>query len=225
MECKFCNHTFKTNAIIHQHQKSAKYCIKLQKADLIQKNKCSACEKCFITKSRLEAHLDKCQKNKLKTEIDTLKSEIDTLKSELKYIKSKNPILPVTLEGFKSFADQLTLQHIKDGYVGYGRFAAHYPFKGRVICTDKSRKKMKFINYAGNLSSNSAKLMDIFTESIRKQNTVIVTKYIFDMMQRMVLPGEDEKYLTIKIGECGSYLPMDDEFKRHVLKNALMNID
>lgn len=31
MECKYCNNKFKTKSIIRHHQKTAKYCLKIQK--------------------------------------------------------------------------------------------------------------------------------------------------------------------------------------------------
>ena len=66
MECKFCNKIFSSKSSLNNHQKTAKYCIKLQdnNVDTISNFNCEFCTKNFTTKQVLLNHLYSC-KNKI----------------------------------------------------------------------------------------------------------------------------------------------------------------
>lgn len=59
MECKFCKKTLKTVYSLKTHQKSAKYCLKIQGKKILS-NKCKFCDKTFSTKQNLHTHLTVC---------------------------------------------------------------------------------------------------------------------------------------------------------------------
>jgi hypothetical protein len=66
MECKFCNKKFCSKSSLNNHQKTAKYCIKLQddNLEIISNFNCEFCNKNFTTKQVLLNHLYSC-KNKI----------------------------------------------------------------------------------------------------------------------------------------------------------------
>jgi len=57
--CKFCNSSFKNNCSLLYHQRSAKYCLKLQGIENT-KYVCTYCNKNLSDKRLLEAHEEKC---------------------------------------------------------------------------------------------------------------------------------------------------------------------
>ena len=62
MECNFCNKMFSSRSSLNAHQKTTKYCLKLQ--GKIEKNnfKCEFCNKSFTTKQYLSIHGELCNK-------------------------------------------------------------------------------------------------------------------------------------------------------------------
>ena len=65
MECNFCNKTFSSKSSLNSHQKTTKYCLKLQgKIDenIIKNFECRFCNKKFTTKQTLTIHTDSCNK-------------------------------------------------------------------------------------------------------------------------------------------------------------------
>ena len=65
MECQFCKNKFTTLKILTTHQKSAKYCIKLQGVKGKYFN-CDFCIKKFTQKVDLQRHYTICINKKLK---------------------------------------------------------------------------------------------------------------------------------------------------------------
>ena len=48
MECEFCKNVFSTKTNLNNHQKRAKYCLKLRGLNNSETNhKCDSCGKCF----------------------------------------------------------------------------------------------------------------------------------------------------------------------------------
>lgn len=81
MECKLCKNTFVSKTSLKHHQKTAKYCLKLQ-GNKIKKYVCQSCNKDVSTKYRLQTHYQTCEnfsKDKLKIEYEQLLEEKDIL--------------------------------------------------------------------------------------------------------------------------------------------------
>jgi hypothetical protein len=57
----------------------------------------------------------------------------------------------VTEEHFIDNVQHLTIDHSKKGPEGYAEFALEYPLKDRLLCSDYSRRKLKFKDKDGNL--------------------------------------------------------------------------
>jgi hypothetical protein len=60
-----------------------------------------------------------------------------------------NNLLPITNEHLQEQAKFLTLDHIKQGSIGYSQYAMDYPLKDRIACTDFARRKVKYKNEDG----------------------------------------------------------------------------
>ena len=55
-----------------------------------------------------------------------------------------NNLIPLTDDHLKEQSEFLTLDHIKQGALGYANFACDYALKDRITCVDISRRKVKY---------------------------------------------------------------------------------
>ena len=87
MDCDFCNRSFSTKGILISHQKSAKYCLKLQNKNN-ENFTCNFCTKNFTSQYNLNEHFNTCkEKQHDEMEIrlkDGFIKEIEQLKEKLK---------------------------------------------------------------------------------------------------------------------------------------------
>ena len=58
---------------------------------------------------------------------------------------------PVTDEILYDNVQHLTIDHIKKGAEGYAEYALEYPLKDKLLCSDFSRRKVKFKDKDGNI--------------------------------------------------------------------------
>ena len=86
MECKFCDKKLSNKHTLKTHQRTAKYCLKLQKKN-INLFECKDCNKKFTTKQNLQRHNDICISKAYKYKImnENLENEL----AELRDYKSK----------------------------------------------------------------------------------------------------------------------------------------
>ena len=91
MECNFCNKTFTSKSALNNHQKTAKYCLKIQGVSkIINEFICEYCNKEFMTKQHLLNHHNICKEKefhiKLKDEKEYLQKEFI---KEKKYLQKE----------------------------------------------------------------------------------------------------------------------------------------
>ncbi len=86
--CDFCKKTFSTNTILQQHQKTAKYCLRLRGQELENTFQCKDCLKNFTNKNRLSTHIPICKKI-LEAEYKNVEKEHEILKKQFKKEKEE----------------------------------------------------------------------------------------------------------------------------------------
>ena len=74
MDCDFCKKTFASKSNLYTHQKTAKFCLKLQGKDNEKKFDCKYCDKVLTQRSSLEDHLVICKEKRRETRIHDLLS-------------------------------------------------------------------------------------------------------------------------------------------------------
>jgi hypothetical protein len=109
LNCQYCKKTFTTKGNLIKHQRSAKYCIKIQKEEGnilndIKEFKCFHCHKTFTDKNNLIKHELNCQ-TKFLDEIEKLKSIISEkderildLEGEVAQLKEENRMIEIKTE-------------------------------------------------------------------------------------------------------------------------------
>jgi hypothetical protein len=83
LKCQFCENNFKTKGVLKSHQKTTKYCLKLQNKDLETSFICSGCDSKFTQKINLNNHTRVCSlfESDLLKKYNLLEKEIIDLKT------------------------------------------------------------------------------------------------------------------------------------------------
>lgn len=130
--------------------------------------------------------------NELKTQIKELQEQIERLATTAinrpTHISQNNNqrinniinnLNPITDDHLREQSQYLTLDHIKNGVNGYVQYALDYPLKDRVICTDFSRRKVKYKNEEGKLVDDPemVKLSQKLFQAIEEKNAILVSEY------------------------------------------------
>jgi hypothetical protein len=97
-----------------------------------------------------------------------------------------NNLTPITEQYLKDQAEFLTIEHIKDGVDGYVKYALDYPLKDKIVCTDFSRRKIKYKDEEGNLIDDPEmlKLSQKLFKAIEEKNASLVSEYIKELHER-----------------------------------------
>jgi hypothetical protein len=178
MDCQHCGKHFSTKGNMINHQKSAKYCIKLREETLADVT-CSGCNKQLCSKQRLETHISTCAKyietNKVKileaiiedktAVIKKLEDRIRQLELDMKdvAIKSKGRtttnnittniqqnFTPITDERLAEDAKKLTIDHLVGGGESIAGIFLDGSLKNNALCTDVSRRILHIKDSNGN---------------------------------------------------------------------------
>ncbi|KKL13994.1 hypothetical protein LCGC14_2520190 [marine sediment metagenome] len=209
-ECEHCGNKFTRASTCYKHQETARYCLKLQGQTCKQtKYSCHSCGREYIRSDKYEQHTRNCNKATRTTaqEISVLCGENQRLSQQINQLQTQimmmmqsgkvgnvsnrnvvvNNLPPITDEDLQEHTDQLTLDFILDGAKGYADFANNYPFKDRILCTDKSRKKLKYRGPDGEIvdDPNGKKLTQRFFQSIAVKNNELVNNE-YRMLQQQV---------------------------------------
>jgi len=136
--------------------------------------------------------------------IDNLRLQIKDLQDKLEHIAIKavqrpmsttkntqinyiHQLQPLTDEHLVSNVPNLTIDHIIKGPAGYAEYALEYPLKDRMICSDYSRRKVKFKDKDGNVITDPemTTLTKKFFESIKEKNKELISKYANELKEKL----------------------------------------
>ena len=89
-------------------------------------------------------------------------------------------------------AQYLTIDHIKNGAEGYATFFIEHQLKDRVICTDFSRRKLKYKDENGNVVTDPemTSLSVLLFNSIKSRNQNLTIRY----MDELINKEKDQEY-------------------------------
>ena len=71
MECCYCKKKFSNKSTLNTHQKTTKYCLKIQNTEIdLNKFNCNYCKKILTTKQHLSTHLSSCKEKELQDRLN-----------------------------------------------------------------------------------------------------------------------------------------------------------
>lgn len=226
MECKYCHNKFSSKSSLVNHQKRTKYCIGLQGTYSITfkcigcDKQYTSKENLNFHQNKCVSYLVTEKEQKYEEKISFLQAEIqkkDTLINQLQdklenvaikavsrpttsnkiqinnYIQNMQPL---TEQHLIDNAQHLTIDHIKKGPEGYAEYALEYPLKDRVMCSDYSRRKVKFKDNEGNLITDPemTTLAKKFFNSIKEKNKELVCRCANELKEKL---GDDNIMDTV----------------------------
>jgi len=116
-----------------------------------------------------------------------------TKNTQINYIQQ---LIPVTQAHLLESVNNLTIDHIIKGPEGYAEYALEYPLKDRLVCSDYSRRKVKFKDKDGKVITDPEMnvLASKFFESIKEKNKELIKKYASEAQERL---GDDNVMDTV----------------------------
>jgi len=98
----------------------------------------------------------------------------------------------VNTNDFDTFSEFLTIDHIKKGAYGYAEYAINYPLNNKIVCTDFSRRKLKYKTNNGEVKNdiNLISLSKDLFKSIHIRNKELIFDYAREYIETLKDPEE-----------------------------------
>ena len=185
-ECNFCKRSYATKGSLNNHQRTAKYCIKIQQS-LSEKNSdeieyksfdCKYCKKTFSSNFNLNKHIKLCPSYYL-TLISNKDNEIETKDNEIKELQLKIASLEQQVMTIKLETENRMLREQSERSATAVEEIAKQP---RVQQTNNNQK----ILITSNMDLSNEKMKDIIENSFNAnymiQGQKGVAKFAYDTM-------------------------------------------
>lgn len=156
------------------------------------------------------------QNNKLQDDIKFLAEA--AIKKTTKIINNNNcnninNLKPIDQDFIIEQAKNLTIEHIKKGALGYSSYFLEYPLKDSIVCTDFSRKKLKYRDKDGQIviDPEMSTLSSLLFDSIRQKNKELSIQYINEINEKI---GGDQDNMEYWMDIASKFSEQDLEILR-----------
>ena len=199
MECQYCKNKFVNNSSLRNHQKKAKYCLKLQGKKVSGEFKCNFCGSIFTSKVGLNYHYNICKSSEIIVKLQ--KSEQDK-----KRFQNENILLKKQLEE--------ALRREKELMKAYEKLAAISASKSTTV-TNNSTTHNNTLNL-GVFDKSADDIKRIVDEKYDREYLVQGQLGVAKFTHKHVLDGDDKEnppvyLITDKNRGNGKYKISDTE--------------
>lgn len=249
-KCAFCSNTFSRQSTLTKHQNTANYCrtlrldheLALLKGNGKSNNTPTPRLDTNTTINIATASISTLNDNSSGTvgvsvgtgsgpnvavELEKTKNELQQIRELISNINNapKNPVVqnmePVSVAHIEAMAlEHLDIADIERGLEGIVDFTVKYPLQGRVICTDKSRRKFKYTDENGNMVNDygGTKLSQTIFEGIEKRCVELIDQKYAILADSIRIAVENNKGYEESVLEN-----MKQSTRLQDLKNDLMD--
>ncbi len=117
MECEFCKKVLSSKSALNTHQRTARYCLKIQGLQVSKKYECKGCNKTFEISANFERHKKTCKNpNKIqeyKDIIKQMKQDMTKLYETIKVLQKENEMLREDKKDLQDNYTELSLTAVK----------------------------------------------------------------------------------------------------------------
>jgi len=218
MNCQICNKQFQTISSLNRHQRTTKCsnATQCKNCNMFYLSITKHYPDCIETLQNENKQL-KLENERYISRITTLQHTIDNLnnldelkehvKELTKKIEENNQkqtihihhnnikidnLQIVNTNDFDTFSEFLTIDHIKKGAYGYAEYAINYPLNNKIVCTDFSRRKLKYKTNNGEVKNdiNLISLSKDLFKSIHIRNKELIFDYAREYIETLKDPEE-----------------------------------
>jgi len=153
--CEYCSKVFISSVNRASHLRKCDSYLDRMKDQIIEKDKLIAAMTSKIQSLEeqirmLSYQLSKKEENHQNLSMAAVVRPTTSVRTTIKNSVIQG-LLPIKEEEMKQHVSLLTLDDIRQGAEGYAKFAMKHPLKGRITCTDASRKKLAWKNEIGEI--------------------------------------------------------------------------
>lgn len=252
MNCLICNKHFSKKSNLNKHRKitkcskaiECKTCHKLYVNESTHYPDCNTFlleENARLRKENDQLRFDSERYVSRILDLQEKIENLDALQNQIKELaeKQRRPVIHnhhhnniniqnlqvLNIDDFDQFTEFLTIDHIKKGTSGYAEFAVNYPLNNKIVCTDFSRRKLKYRTNDG--WKNDINLLFLSKElfrSINDRNRELILQYARDYIdtlndpeQKMNAYCQFMNYISlIKDGSQGMQHNLYPDFVKHI---------
>jgi hypothetical protein len=198
--CDFCDKELSTKSNLDRHMLSCKNKdIVLEKNNIIKKleNDIIQLKNTITEKEQKQLYTTDILQSQIKQLLEQNKDLQDTIKHLAEKAISKptttinnnitNNLQLITEDFVKEQVQYLTIEHIKKGSLGYSSYFLDFPLKNRILCSDFSRRKLKYKDESGTIviDPEMTKLSDLLFKSIREKNKELTIQYSNELNEKI----------------------------------------
>lgn len=198
--CEGCSKEFTEKRYLENHEEK---CNTLSSV-LSVKNKLKLTETSLLQIEQQNKDYEKTIKN-LQTQVEQLQNKLENIAVQgVKKVTNTTNILklePLAKEWLESQALLLTERHFSQGIAGLAQFAVENSFKDRVVCTDMTRKSLKYKDNNGEIKKDpkGKKLATLFFNSIHSKAENIIPDMIEKIKDELHDAGDEEILESIRV--------------------------
>ena len=105
---------------------------------------------------------------------------------------------PMTQQWLLDQVQHLKMEHVKQGAIGYANFASKHSFRNRVVCSDVSRKNLKYMQNGSVVKDpKGMKLAQMFFTSIKSKNDEFMAVARNEILQELIASNDNERCTEI----------------------------
>ena len=182
--CDICNKDFTEKRCLENHREK---CDAVGRIKKLTEENAKLKHEYILSKKNTEEQIGKYEKiiSELQARLENI--AIQGVKKSTTITNNTINLQPLTKEWLKSQALLLTEEHLSQGVAGLAQFAVDNSFKDRVVCTDITRKSLKYKENDGKVSKDprGKKLSKMFFESIEAKAEDIIPTMIERIKEEM----------------------------------------